>query len=143
MKKGGSPEGEPGPELPCLKRRMPILKQNPGIPHQTGEALTVESVENGDGVFAGTLNMIAEVRQLELAFGPDGLDDKVTGLFKKLLMQADVGVKALQHSAIDKVGEHGLGAVFSGETGEQLRGCLLYTSPSPRDVEESRMPSSA
>ena len=22
-------------------------------------------------------------------------------------------------------------------------GCLLYTSPSPRDVEESRMPSSA
>ena len=24
-----------------------------------------------------------------------------------------------------------------------LNGCLLYTSPSPRDVEESRMPSSA
>ena len=24
-----------------------------------------------------------------------------------------------------------------------VRGCLLYTSPSPRDVEESRMPSSA
>ena len=26
---------------------------------------------------------------------------------------------------------------------EVLRPCLLYTSPSPRDVEESRMPSSA
>ena len=26
---------------------------------------------------------------------------------------------------------------------EQLESCLLYTSPSPRDVEESRMPSSA
>ena len=25
----------------------------------------------------------------------------------------------------------------------QVRICLLYTSPSPRDVEESRMPSSA
>ena len=25
----------------------------------------------------------------------------------------------------------------------QLETCLLYTSPSPRDVEESRMPSSA
>ena len=24
-----------------------------------------------------------------------------------------------------------------------VNGCLLYTSPSPRDVEESRMPSSA
>ena len=26
---------------------------------------------------------------------------------------------------------------------ENIKGCLLYTSPSPRDVEESRMPSSA
>ena len=26
---------------------------------------------------------------------------------------------------------------------EQYYDCLLYTSPSPRDVEESRMPSSA
>ena len=26
---------------------------------------------------------------------------------------------------------------------EEYRTCLLYTSPSPRDVEESRMPSSA
>ena len=26
---------------------------------------------------------------------------------------------------------------------ELFAGCLLYTSPSPRDVEESRMPSSA
>ena len=26
---------------------------------------------------------------------------------------------------------------------KMLRDCLLYTSPSPRDVEESRMPSSA
>ena len=26
---------------------------------------------------------------------------------------------------------------------DALNGCLLYTSPSPRDVEESRMPSSA
>ena len=29
------------------------------------------------------------------------------------------------------------------DQGELYRGCLLYTSPSPRDVEESRMPSSA
>ena len=26
---------------------------------------------------------------------------------------------------------------------QQVKDCLLYTSPSPRDVEESRMPSSA
>ena len=26
---------------------------------------------------------------------------------------------------------------------DQIRGCLLYTSPSPRDRQKSRMPSSA
>ena len=35
----------------------------------------------------------------------------------------------------DGTGIIGLGGDFAG--------CLLYTSPSPRDVEESRMPSSA
>ena len=30
-----------------------------------------------------------------------------------------------------------------GFEGVDVRDCLLYTSPSPRDVEESRMPSSA
>ena len=35
-------------------------------------------------------------------------------------------------------------AQFYEEQCEQLKkDCLLYTSPSPRDVEESRMPSSA
>ena len=41
-------------------------------------------------------------------------------------------------------------ANFSGNQDEWMvavrmvsEGCLLYTSPSPRDVEESRMPSSA
>ena len=29
------------------------------------------------------------------------------------------------------------------ELHQEYVGCLLYTSPSPRDVEESRMPSSA
>ena len=32
---------------------------------------------------------------------------------------------------------------FTTSTVFQLPTCLLYTSPSPRDVEESRMPSSA
>ena len=41
----------------------------------------------------------------------------------------------------------GIGICGSGEgiamTLNKHQGCLLYTSPSPRDVEESRMPSSA
>ena len=34
------------------------------------------------------------------------------------------------------------GRVYLGDLA-RIMGCLLYTSPSPRDVEESRMPSSA
>ena len=38
----------------------------------------------------------------------------------------------------------GLEVIVAGAGGAaHLPGCLLYTSPSPRDVEESRMPSSA
>ena len=33
--------------------------------------------------------------------------------------------------------------VCQGQTIHESNACLLYTSPSPRDVEESRMPSSA
>ena len=35
------------------------------------------------------------------------------------------------------------GRIWSRRDGRLLIFCLLYTSPSPRDVEESRMPSSA
>ena len=38
---------------------------------------------------------------------------------------------------------HGLVPIGFDEEREGFAGCLLYTSPSPRDVEESRMPSSA
>ena len=34
-------------------------------------------------------------------------------------------------------------AKYLRSIGEQLRACLLYTSPSPRDLGKSRMPSSA
>ena len=32
---------------------------------------------------------------------------------------------------------------LNNQTVDEVNNCLLYTSPSPRDVEESRMPSSA
>ena len=34
-------------------------------------------------------------------------------------------------------------AKVAAKKGDLIKNCLLYTSPSPRDVEESRMPSSA
>ena len=37
----------------------------------------------------------------------------------------------------------GFGETITTRDIKELQACLLYTSPSPRDVEESRMPSSA
>ena len=48
-------------------------------------------------------------------------------------LAASVGAKVTQYSGLR--GKYDFMAV--------IEGCLLYTSPSPRDVEESRMPSSA
>ena len=39
--------------------------------------------------------------------------------------------------------ETGQTYMLPSQTPDTFKGCLLYTSPSPRDVEESRMPSSA
>ena len=54
----------------------------------------------------------------------------------------------LEHLEDDIFNQGYAGAENSLNFLESLRdmlstGCLLYTSPSPRDVEESRMPSSA
>ena len=43
----------------------------------------------------------------------------------------------------DEVAGHGVSAVTNAARYENFLGCLLYTSPSPRDTERSRMPSSA
>ena len=46
-----------------------------------------------------------------------------------------------------KIGEilaaKGINVVFGGGNVGLMKICLLYTSPSPRDAHESRMPSSA
>ena len=51
-----------------------------------------------------------------------------------------------RQARIDKLIEEGRGPTSRqplARRSQSDRGCLLYTSPSPRDVEESRMPSSA
>ena len=59
----------------------------------------------------------------------------VSGLFQEL------------NSSSDKLDFAGNSTTDLSEGSNQYfttsRACLLYTSPSPRDVEESRMPSSA
>ena len=45
--------------------------------------------------------------------------------------------------SIDREGERLENLGYKGNVVDKLYNCLLYTSPSPRDAHESRMPSSA
>ena len=65
--------------------------------------------------------------RLEHSFVDDGLDDRVVAVL--------VG---LGQELVD-FGE----SVIVGDPSPAVQGCLLYTSPSPRDKRQSRMPSSA
>ena len=58
---------------------------------------------------------------------------------RKQLREAGVIYKVCKNTMMKRAFE---GTDFAA-LDEHLEGCLLYTSPSPRDVEESRMPSSA
>ena len=68
----------------------------------------------------GNLEMVAQ--------GPGGFQGNVRGGWELALTE-----------------ENQISTRFRGESieGDLLKGCLLYTSPSPRDMRRSRMPSSA
>ena len=50
---------------------------------------------------------------------------------------------SILQNILDRVGGQVNEDYFRDQLIQELGSCLLYTSPSPRDVEESRMPSSA
>ena len=63
-----------------------------------------------------------------------------------LAAAADMMVKlAFRRQQTDKLKKEMFAAAAVGdyEAAAQLKNCLLYTSPSPRDRQKSRMPSSA
>ena len=67
---------------------------------------------------------------------------------QRLTDQLNILEEAFQEnsSAVDLAKRNGFtiaDLVRANGFGQRLKYCLLYTSPSPRDVEESRMPSSA
>ena len=73
---------------------------------------------------AGKLPKILNALRIE-AKNPAGQDIALTAEVQQLL------------------GDHRVRAVAMSGTDGLVRGCLLYTSPSPRDTDKSRMPSSA
>ena len=79
----------------------------------------------------------------------------LTNLEKKLALktavekaQLELALQALAKVGVIASAEEGISrasndAIFEARVRSSSKGCLLYTSPSPRDTERSRMPSSA
>ena len=67
----------------------------------------------------------------------------IGGWVVKLLLEKGYRVRACVRDANDPDRTDFLKGMAGYKTGRLTLHCLLYTSPSPRDVEESRMPSSA
>ena len=73
-----------------------------------------------------------------LAYSPK----KAGALMKKVL---DSAIANAEHNEGADIDELKVSKVFvnEGPTMKRIKTCLLYTSPSPRDMRRSRMPSSA
>ena len=87
----------------------------------------------------------------------ENIDCLITGSQKALMLPPGLAMMGLSSAAVEKIGK-GAGYYFNlaSELAKQrenttaytaattlIIGCLLYTSPSPRDRQKSRMPSSA
>ena len=76
------------------------------------------------------------------------LGDLISGLTALLMSLIGLGITAqvlgIGWSGMDVIGSiTGLVSTFAAADLAGLIACLLYTSPSPRDISGSRMPSSA
>ena len=90
-----------------------------------------------------------EVKSLTKRFPKDSLLHNITGACYAGLGQLGSAIKCYD-KAIDINPDYAkahfnLGNAYheQGELDESITSCLLYTSPSPRDRQKSRMPSSA
>ena len=66
---------------------------------------------------------------------------KVTGSAK--YVEDLIPLDALHMKVVHSTIANGLVTAIDTTEAERMPGCLLYTSPSPRDRQKSRMPSSA
>ena len=110
---------------------------------QGGELIAADAVEKADVLppissYSPERNVVDSLRLIQA----DGPIQETLACFQML---AQLMKLPFRRDSIEKVLQDNIrrGLTPNLQLCGQLAACLLYTSPSPRDVEESRMPSSA
>ena len=102
--------------------------------YKTEEMIGCAAVDD-EKVYLGMVNGDIAVHSLQQI-----LDDDSPALARWSGTRDDsLGISALAVGGDTRIGSQLVQVLFAGDT----NGCLLYTSPSPRDLSTSRMPSSA
>ena len=128
-----------------------------------GDGTTTATVLAQTLISEGVKSVAAGMNPMDLKRGIDKATEAVVATLQKssqpckdsdsiaqvgtIFANSDASVGAIIGEAMEKVGKEGVITVEEGSTLENeldvVEGCLLYTSPSPRDQRGSRMPSSA
>ena len=103
----------------------------------------VRAAGHGTGVLSTDI-----IKDLEFAIPPDGIFGRLTQPLKELNQEVHnneleaQSLSALRDALLPKLLSGSIRLDNAQET-KRVNACLLYTSPSPRDLSTSRMPSSA
>ena len=150
---GETPAGEPwelplGPDWTALKPQLQRLQAELGEPLRPLDELSEEEGQRLLGLGGEALRQ-AQRRCCSVPFVPPSAE----GRHRLEALVQRMGLTVVQGNRMGHLLGPGISkgkalATLKRHLGaEQVQvlalGCLLYTSPSPRDVEESRMPSSA
>ena len=129
---------------PCLGTSLAVAKRLAKTTKNTAtlnRAITDFKDEAGESL---CVNLDGPVARVLIIGGADSCNPsqyrKIAGVVAQKLCALNI-TQAAVHLLGTKVKGHNL--AWKAQTLMQAISCLLYTSPSPRDVEESRMPSSA
>ena len=88
---------------------------------------------------SGSLDCVRKGERVAIAVGSRGIH-QIDRIVRAVVLE--VTKRGGQAQIIPAMGSHG-GATAEGQEAVLKSFCLLYTSPSPRDLSTSRMPSSA
>ena len=119
-----------------LRLNIPIMSAAMDTVTESGMAIAMAR-EGGIGIIHKNMTIARQAEEVK----------KVKRSESGMIMEpVTLSAEASLREAVNLMRDHKIGGIPVVDGSNVLKGiitCLLYTSPSPRDVEESRMPSSA